>query len=76
MYDNESKQGSKPKTLSLDDLKQLGYGALKVAAGAAATYTLEWASGHDWGDYKIFATVAIAGFADLMHKFLPDTRPK
>ena len=68
-------QGSKSFGIpSKDELKSLGITMTKLGIGAAGTYFLQWASGHDWGDYKLFAGLAIAAAADFLHKWVPDTR--
>jgi hypothetical protein len=70
----EPNSGSKSLSMSRQQWLDLAVNTGKVALAAGVTYLLQWASGHDWGDYKGFVVTILAGATDLLHKWLPDNR--
>jgi hypothetical protein len=67
--------GSGPFRLSSADVKTFALNALKVAAGAGASFAMQAVSGHDFGQYNVLVAGIVAGLLDLLHKWIPDTRP-
>lgn len=66
--------GSPAGSLSQYDLGRVALHAAQLAAGAAATYLGEWATGQDWGAYQPLVVAGVTVLIDFVRRWASDTR--
>lgn len=65
--------GSPNFSISIDDLKKVGTGALLAAFGAGAYYLIHWAGMVDWGPYTPIVVAALGVATNLLRKYVTNT---